>query len=126
MKNIELINMGNEKPTYYMFRDNLKQINRQVDLLLNLDEEMIDDTLVNGHDWAADHISTAKEDIEQVYNFFMNQADHDMNLTESMYGMDLSDEVRFYNIFMDYYNSNGKKKTIEMLNMMQKALSNLD
>jgi glutamyl/glutaminyl-tRNA synthetase len=126
MKNIELINMGNEKPTYYMFRDNLKQINRQVDLLLNLDEEMIDDTLVNGHDWAADHISTAKEDIEQVYNFFMNQADHDMNLTESMYGTDLSDEVRFYNIFMDYYNSNGKKKTIEMLNMMQKALSNLD
>ena len=124
MMNLE--KMQKDKPTYYMFRDNLKQINRQVDLLLSLDEEIVDETLVNGHDWAADHISTAKEDIEQVYNFFMNQADHDMNLSESKESMDLRDEIRFYTSFMDYYNSYGKRKTIVMLNMMQKALLNLD
>jgi len=57
----------------YMFFSNLQQIHRQTGLLLNLDEEEIHDILENGHDWAQDHIATAKESIDQVFDFLMNE-----------------------------------------------------
>jgi hypothetical protein len=57
----------------YMFFSNLEQIHRQTGLLLNLDEEEIHDILENGHDWAQDHIATAKESIDQVFDFLMNE-----------------------------------------------------
>lgn len=57
----------------YMFFSNLKQIKRQCDLLLDMDENMIEDILSNGHDWAQDHVATAKESIDQVFDFLMNE-----------------------------------------------------
>ena len=39
-------------------------------MLLKLDHQKIDDMLNNGHDWANDHISKAKENIVQVFEFF--------------------------------------------------------
>jgi len=41
--------------------------------LLNMDPQMIENVLDNGHDWAQDHIATAKESIDQVFDFFMNE-----------------------------------------------------
>jgi hypothetical protein len=57
----------------YMFFSNLKQIHRQMGILLEKDPEMISKILDNGHDWAQDHISTAKESIDQVFDFLMNE-----------------------------------------------------
>ena len=57
----------------YMFFSNLQQIHRQTGLLLEKDPEMISSILENGHDWAQDHIATAKESIDQVFDFLMNE-----------------------------------------------------
>jgi hypothetical protein len=57
----------------YMFFGNLQQMRRQIDLLLDLDEESINDLLNNGHDWADDHITVAKENLDQVFDFMMNE-----------------------------------------------------
>jgi hypothetical protein len=34
-----------------------------------MDKLMVDRILQDGHDWASDHISTSKDDIEEVANF---------------------------------------------------------
>lgn len=64
----------------YMFFSNLEQIKRQCDLLLEMDHEKIKSVLENGHDWAQDHIATAKESIDQVFDFLMNESKTDFNL----------------------------------------------
>lgn len=57
----------------YMFFKNLKQMQRQCELMLNMDPIMIDEILRNGHDWADDHVSEAKTNMDQVFDFFMNE-----------------------------------------------------
>jgi hypothetical protein len=57
----------------YMFFSNLEQIHRQTGLLLERNKEEIHEILDNGHDWAQDHIATAKESIDQVFDFLMNK-----------------------------------------------------
>jgi hypothetical protein len=57
----------------YMFFSNLQQMRRQCDLLLDLDENMVEQILENGHDWAQDHIAEAKNNMDQVFDFLMNQ-----------------------------------------------------
>jgi len=61
----------------YMFFSNLEQIHRQMGILLEKDPEMIHSILENGHDWAQDHIATAKESIDQVFDFIMNKENGD-------------------------------------------------
>ena len=62
-----------DRANRYMFFSNLEQIRRQAGLLLDMDEEQLSSILENGHDWAQDHIATAKESIDQVFDFFMNE-----------------------------------------------------
>jgi hypothetical protein len=57
----------------YMFFSNLKQIARQCKMLLEMDEEMIDQILQEGHDWADDHVTEAKVNMDQVFDFIMNE-----------------------------------------------------
>ena len=58
----------------YMFFSNLKQMRRQLDIMINeFDSNMVNDVLNNGHDWADDHITEAKVNIDQVFDFFMNK-----------------------------------------------------
>jgi hypothetical protein len=57
----------------YMFFKNIQQIARQAEMMQNMDPELLDNILQNGHDWADDHISVAKENIDQVFDFFMNK-----------------------------------------------------
>jgi hypothetical protein len=57
----------------YMFFSNLKQIARQCKMLLEMDEEMVDQILQDGHDWADDHVSEAKTNMDQVFDFIMNE-----------------------------------------------------
>ena len=83
----------------YMFFSNLQQMRRQCDLLLDLDEEMVEDILDNGHDWAQDHIAEAKNNMDQVFDFLMNESKKD--------GMELSMNIDDKDMVM----MEGKKKT---------------
>jgi dsDNA-specific endonuclease/ATPase MutS2 len=57
----------------YMFFSNLEQIKRQCEMLLDMDEEKVESILENGHDWAQDHIAEAKNNMDQVFDFIMNE-----------------------------------------------------
>jgi hypothetical protein len=88
-----------QKNNRYMFFSNLEQIHRQTGLLLERSEEEIYQILENGHDWAQDHIATAKESMDQVFDFLMNESKKD--------GMELSMNIDDKNMVM----GEGRKKT---------------
>jgi hypothetical protein len=63
---------GEEK--HYMFFNSLEEIKRKSELLLSkIDHEMMD-KLLDDHDWASAHITTADNNLSQVFDFFMNKA----------------------------------------------------
>jgi len=66
-----------EESERYMFFSNLEQMRRQCDLLLDLDKDMVENILKNGHDWAQDHIAEAKNNMDQVFDFLMNETKRD-------------------------------------------------
>jgi len=82
----------------YMFFSNLEQMRRQCNLLLDLDHEMVESILENGHDWAQDHIAEAKNNMDQVFDFIMNESKKD--------GMEMSMSIDDQDMVME-----GKKKT---------------
>jgi dsDNA-specific endonuclease/ATPase MutS2 len=85
----------NKRSSRYMFFSNLEQMRRQCDLLLDLDEEMVESILENGHDWAQDHISEAKNNMDQVFDFIMNESKKDgMELSMSIDDKDMVEEGR--------------------------------
>jgi hypothetical protein len=57
----------------YMFFSNLKQMHRQIEFLMQIDPQVIESILQNGHDWADDHVTVAKENMDQVFDFIMNK-----------------------------------------------------
>ena len=89
----------NKRSSRYMFFSNLQQMRRQCDLLLDLDEEMVESILNNGHDWAQDHIAEAKNNMDQVFDFLMNESKKD--------GMEMSMNIDDKDMVM----SEGRKKT---------------
>ena len=88
-----------EHSSRYMFFSNLEQMRRQCDLLLDLDRNMVESILDNGHDWAQDHISEAKNNMDQVFDFLMNESKQD--------GMELSMNIDDKDMVM----MEGRKKT---------------
>ena len=65
--------LSEQETENYMFFSNLEQIKRQCELLLSFDKQMIESLLSNGHDWADDHITVSKENMDQVFDFIMNE-----------------------------------------------------
>ena len=105
MRNLDLIikkvlkEDHNMRSNRYMFFSNLEQMRRQCDLLLDLDQSMVEGILDNGHDWAQDHISEAKNNMDQVFDFIMNESKKD--------GMELSMNINDKDMVM----GEGRKKT---------------
>ena len=66
----------NDKDGNYMFFGNLKLIKKYVDAILEMDANQVQEILSNGHDWAADHIATSKDDVQEVGDFLMNEIHH--------------------------------------------------
>jgi len=85
---------GEEK--HYMFFNSLEEIKRKSELLLNKINHDMMDKLLDEHDWAAAHITTADNNLSQVFDFFMNKAkgDHVDDEEENSHdmGMDRDDE----------------------------------
>jgi hypothetical protein len=82
--------MSEQDSEIYMFFSNLEQIHRQTGLLLELNKNTVESVLEGGHDWAQDHVSTAKESLDQVFDFMMNETkdEDNMNVLEQDYSSD--------------------------------------
>jgi hypothetical protein len=96
----------------YMFFSNLEQLHRQTNLLLDLDKSQVESILQGGHDWAQDHVAIAKENIDQVFDFMMNEtkSEDDIIMSEQDYSTDVerptSDRERqAKSLFGDKYGS---------------------
>jgi hypothetical protein len=87
-----------QESSRYMFFSNLEQMKRQCEILLDMDHNMIEDILDHGHDWAQDHISESKNNMDQVFDFLMNETKKD--------GMEMS-----MNVGDDVVMMEGRKKT---------------
>ena len=106
--------MAHHEQENYMFFKNLQQIARQAEMLHQMDPNMLDQILKHGHDWADDHITVAKENLDQVFDFFMNKTkehshDHDRDSHEMIQG----EFVTFEGSVIDFENFtqlNEKKK----------------
>ena len=73
----------------YMFFSNLEQIKRQADMLLEMDKDVLHQILENGHDWAQDHVASAKENMDQIFDFFMNEIEGEGEDTEDYMRMNV-------------------------------------
>ena len=69
----------NKRSDRYMFFSNLEQMRRQCDMLLDMNQDTIESILENGHDWAQDHIAEAKNNMDQVFDFLMNEIKREGN-----------------------------------------------
>ena len=75
MKNLNNIikKVLKEQSERYMFFSNLEQMHRQCEILLSIPKDDVENILNNGHDWAQDHISESKNNLDQVFDFMMNE-----------------------------------------------------
>ena len=85
-KIIKKVLLEEERSNRYMFFSNLEQMKRQCEMLLEMDQNEIEEILQNGHDWAQDHIAEAKINMDQVFDFLMNEmkGEHDYEEDETI------------------------------------------
>ncbi len=97
MKNLDNLikRVLKEESQRYMFFSNLEQMKRQCEMLLQMDENQIETILSDGHDWAQDHIAEAKNNMDQVFDFLMNETkgDGEMLEDEGFEDLALADEA---------------------------------
>jgi hypothetical protein len=74
----------NDNDGNYMFFGNLKTIKKYVDAMLQMDPRQVQSILSDGHDWAADHIATSKDDIQEVGDFLMNEMQHEFTKCQAL------------------------------------------
>jgi hypothetical protein len=48
-------------------------------MILSMDREEIDEMLNQGHDWANDHVTTAKTNLDHVFGFFQGELESDFD-----------------------------------------------
>ena len=83
MEIVEDDNNMESKPQHYMFFANLTSIKHYIEEILRMDPEEVDNHLKNGHDWAADHIATSKDDIQEVADWIRNEIEGEGSGEES-------------------------------------------
>ena len=69
----ESVDEGDSNLENYMFFGNLKTIKDRVEEILLMDPSVVDGILKDGHNWAVDHVTTSKDDVEEVSNFLKNE-----------------------------------------------------
>jgi len=66
--------IGQEKELEnYMFLGNLETIKKAIDKMMAMDPADVDEIVKDGHNWAADHIATSKDEIQEVADFLINK-----------------------------------------------------
>jgi hypothetical protein len=76
---LEVHHDSETEETSYMFFGNLETIHRLCTDMMELDRGKVNSMLNDGHNWAEDHMSVAKENISHVHNFLINKG-----VTENM------------------------------------------
>jgi hypothetical protein len=115
---ISKILQENKMTENYMFFSNLQQIQRQCEMLLKMDPQELDSIIKNGHDWADDHVSEAKNNMDQVFDFFMNETKNkdNQNVTADMDQFSMNEEDQLDEKCWDGYKQvGGKKKNGKMV-----------
>jgi hypothetical protein len=108
----------NKMTENYMFFSNLQQIHRQCEMLMKMDPQELDQIIQNGHDWADDHVSEAKNNMDQVFDFFMNETKRkdSQDVTADMDQFSLNEEGELNEKCWDGYKQvGGKKKNGKMV-----------
>ena len=76
---------SNHEVENYMFFGNLKTLQRLINIMLEMDPMKVDQILKNGHNWAEDHITSSKDDIEEVADFLMGEmTNHEVQESSAM------------------------------------------
>ena len=102
----------NQPTENYMFFGNLQQIHRQCEMLMKMDPQELDQIIQNGHDWADDHVSEAKNNMDQVFDFFMNEtkSKDKQDVTVDMNQFSMNEEGQLDEKCWDGYKQVGSKK----------------
>jgi len=74
-ENMDMPEMGHSENQNYMFFGNIESICKMVEKILEFNQLEVDSLLSEGHDWAEDHISAAKENVQQVHDWLENELD---------------------------------------------------
>jgi len=108
----------NESTENYMFFSNIQQIHRQCEMLMKMNPQELDNIIKNGHDWADDHVSEAKNNMDQVFDFFMNETKRNdkENVTADINQFSVNEEKQLDEKCWDGYKRiGGKKKNGKMV-----------
>lgn len=71
--------------TPYMVISNLQQLKKDIDTILqHKDHPYFTDLVTGNHAWAGDHITTSKDDIEEVANFIQNFCNNQQDINENI------------------------------------------
>lgn len=65
---------GHEKN--YMFFKNLYAMKKCIEEIMSMNKEQVDELLENGHDWASDHITSAKDDVQEVFDWLRYEVEN--------------------------------------------------
>ena len=65
---------GEEKN--YMFFKNLYTMKKCIEEIMAMDKEQVDEMIERGHDWASDHISSSKDDLQEVCDWLRYEIDN--------------------------------------------------
>lgn len=105
-----ILKEGEGEQQHYMFFQNLKTIHTAIGELLQMDPTQIDRMISNGHDWAEDHITTAADDIQEVYNFFKESL-----MTESNSNNDIANYIIILSNTLATAKQDGDQKLVDTL-----------
>jgi rhodanese-related sulfurtransferase len=108
MRNIIKKVLQEEYSSRYMFFQNIEQIKRQCEILLEMDETEITDILEDGHDWAQDHIAEAKNNMDQVFDFIMNEVKSEDNILDEAKKKNVPTNKRLWNNALNWAKSRYK------------------
>jgi hypothetical protein len=97
-----------EYSSRYMFFQNIEQIKRQCEILLEMNETEITNILEDGHDWAQDHIAEAKNNMDQVFDFIMNEVKGEDNILDEAKKKNTPTNKRLWNNALNWAKSRYK------------------
>lgn len=101
-KTLGSLGEGHNEMQNYMFFQNVKAIHRMAKKILEMDPYEVDALLSDGHGWAVDHISTSKDDMEEVKGWLCSELgseDDEMDIVPEQ--EDIDDGI--YNMEGDEY-----------------------
>lgn len=70
-----IIESSDENSGYYMFFRNLMSMKHYIEEIMALDPAKVEAMLSNGHDWASDHITSAKDDVAEVAEWIRTESE---------------------------------------------------